>query len=214
VKQTLQREELLDQIVGLERRMFVAVRSSSPSACQQQWHTFATMRRMSHSVLSDEFLESYLSDLQEAFGPAAQAAGCCAAPVLSEQAKLCAPSMRRNFFVEKYARIEDQMPQLNHNPRIAEIMAVELKWFLVVQQTFPELLRSSDAFQRYEQAELETYSDNSLELMFRDVSTAEAAGRNLVEERYENLSRMLGFSSIAQMIASSSSEKNGGRYVE
>ena len=207
-----EREQRLKQIIELERRMFIEVRASSPSACQEHLRTFATMRRMSHSVLSDEFLESFLDDLREAF-TAKPSEGCCISPSLSEHANLVSSSPRRNFFVEKYARIEGQIPPLKHSPLIADIMQIELGWFLEVQRKYPTLLRSNEAFQAYEQAELETYSDRSLQLLFCDVGAALQAGRNLVEERYENLSLMLGFSSIAQMIANSSPDSNGGCHV-
>ncbi len=189
------REQLLTAIIGLEERMFRAVKSSSPSACQQHLRTFAIMRRMSHCVLSDETLSSYLQDLQSAFEPAG-ATGCCIAPSLSELNAPSGTELRRNFFNEKYARIEGLIPPLKQSPVIDEIVAIESVWFHDLQGRFPKLLHSSGAFESYERAELETYSDRTLDLYAVDLRSAAEQGRNMVEERYRNLYSVLGLGTL------------------
>jgi hypothetical protein len=192
----LSHDQLLDAIIGLEERMFVAVRASAPSDCQQHLQTFRRMRRMAHYVLSDDTLRSYLQDLREASEPNTPD-GCCMVPSLSEikQAKDALP--KRNFFTEKYARIEDLIPPLNDNPAIDKILAIETQWFQELQGRYPKLLQKTGAFERYARAELETYSDRTLAYHFRDIQAAKDAGRNLVEERYAKLCEMLKLESLA-----------------
>lgn len=179
----ISREQLLGTIVGLEEKMFVSVKASSLSACQQHLRTFAKMRRMSHSVLSNQTLISYLQDLQDAFEPI-ETTECSNPPTLSEMSTQSKGELRRNFFTEKYARIEGLIPPLKESPVIDEIVATETAWFHNLQTRIPGLLHASGAFEIYEHAELETYSDRTLELYARDIRAAAKQGRNLVEERY------------------------------
>jgi hypothetical protein len=193
----LSHEQLLDNIIALEERMFRAVKASTPSECQQQLPTFRTMRRMAHCVLSDQTLASYLQDLREASEPNTPDS-CCMVPSLSEFPSLEDSLPRRNFFTEKYARIEDLIPPLNDNPAIDKILAIESAWFRDLQSRYPRLLQTTGAFERYARAELETYSDRTLSYHLRDIEAAQAAGRNLVEERYTKLCEMLKLGSLAE----------------
>ena len=47
--------------------------------------------------------------------------------------------------------------------------------------------------------ELETFSDTTLTLLYRDVLEAREAGRNLVRERYESLFAKLGQGTLADV---------------
>ena len=70
---------------------------------------------------------------------------------------------------------------------------------------YPQLFRSTstEALALYFRSELETLSDQTLELYFQDVSKALNVGRNLAEERYAFLAQMLGYSSIDDWIKAS-----------
>jgi len=185
----LSREQLLDAIIALEERMFVTVKASSPSECQKHLHAFRTMRRMGHSVISDETLASYLQDLREASAPKTEDGSDV--PDLPGYRK---PS--RNFFTEKYARIDNQIPLLNDNPVIDEIVAIESAWFHQLRSRFPGLLHESGSFERFTHSELETYSDRTLALFARDMRAAKEQGRNLVEERYRFLYQTLDLGTL------------------
>lgn len=206
--QSLSHEQLLQAVIALEKRMFVAVKASSPSACQQHLHTFETMRRMSHCVLSDETLSSYLQDLQDAFEPV-QASGCCVAPSLSGVNTPAQTELLRNFFSEKYARIEGLIPPLKSNPVIDEIVVVESAWFRDLQSRFPHLLHATGAFEAYERAELETYSDRTLASYARDLHAATQQGRNLVEERYRFLYKTLGLGTLEEPLLAPAHHSQG-----
>ena len=172
------RESLLDQIVGREWDMMKAVVSDGRSLCQERPGTFRAMREMSHSVLSRDTLASYLGDLRNA-----EAEG-------------------RNLVTEKYARMEGQIPPLSQCPLIPRIVSIESAWMKELCDAYPLTFQASVAyFTRYESCELETYSDPTLTLLYRDVLAALEGGRNLVRERYEHLFEAQGQGTLAEVEA-------------
>lgn len=170
------REELLKQIIEIEIDMFERVRTTEPSLCKDTPETFKTMRRMSHSALSADTLESYLEDLQKA-----NAAG-------------------RNLLTEKYARMDNNIPPLKVNPAIGKIVEMEERWMKELSGKYPYTFnRGSNEFKIYLSSELETYSDKTLELYLNDVSKADGEGRNLAEEQYTTLFQQIGYHSIDEV---------------
>jgi hypothetical protein len=171
-----EREALVDEIVEREWEMMRAVVSDGPSLCQERPGTFRAMREMSHSVLSRDTLASYLGDLRNA-----RVDG-------------------RNLVTEKYARMEGKIPPVSDCPLIPKIVAIESAWMDALCAAFPLTLKAAVGyFARYETSELETYSDATLTLLYRDVLAAREAGRDLVRERYENLFRDLGQGTLAEV---------------
>jgi hypothetical protein len=146
------KEELIGRIVTIELAMFSRVKAVEPAACQQMPETFRTMRRMSHSALSTDTLASYLQDLQSAV------------------------TQGRNLVTEKYARMDNLIPPINRNPLIKSIVALESFWLRDLHERFPLAVRCDGRFEVYALGELETYSDQTLALYFRDVESAVEAG--------------------------------------
>ena len=167
-------EELLKSIIEIELDMFERVRTAEPSLCKDRPETFKVMRRMTHSLLPTEILESYLEDLHKA-----KAEG-------------------RNLLAEKYARMDNKIPPLKTNPTIDEIVEIEARWMEQLSEKYPHTFKGGSGFKIYLSSELETYSDKTLELYFEDVSKAEKAKKNLAEERYTMLLQQIGYSSIAE----------------
>jgi hypothetical protein len=170
-------EELLHDIVSIELRMFLTVQTSGPTTCQEQPETFKLMRRAGFHVLSTETLESYLQDLEEA---------------LDED---------RNLITLKYARIDELIPCLNDNPIIDKIVEIEERWLKELEKKYPLTFRNRADFAAgiYLRSELETYSDRTLELYYKDVCKALAKDRNLTAERYTYLFKQIGYNSIDAM---------------
>jgi hypothetical protein len=168
------REQFLNDIVALELRMFMAIEPSTPSFCQEQPDAFKLMRRASYQVLSDETLESYLNDLQEAIDEG------------------------RNLIELKYARIDNLITSLSNNPLIEKIVEIEGKWLKELEKRYPLTFTSRADFAAgvYLRSELETYSDKTLELYYKDVCKAVEEGRNLTAERYTYLFKQTGYDSI------------------
>ena len=102
---------------------------------------------MSFTVLSGETLQSYYEDLRFA---------------LQEQ---------RNLVWEKYARMDNLIPVINENWLIPKIVEIETEWMETLHKRFPHAIQNGPQFANYERSELETYSDQTLELYYRDVLT-------------------------------------------
>ena len=170
------KSDLINQISGIELDMFEQVRTAMPALCQERPETFKVMRGMTHSVLSTETLSSYLEDLQKA-----RADG-------------------KNLLTEKYARIDNQIPPLKANPVIDDIVKRESRWMKKLSQKYPHIFKGEAAsFEPYLSSELETYSDKTLELYFRDVCQAEKEERSLAQERFTKLFQQIGYTSIAEV---------------
>jgi hypothetical protein len=175
-----EREALIEEIVGREWDMMRAVVSDGRSLCQERPGTFRAMREMSHSVLSRDTLASYLGDLRNA-----EVEG-------------------RNLVTEKYARMEGQIPPVSECPLIPRIVSIESAWMKELCETYPRtFLAAAGSFARYESCELETYSDSTLMLLYRDVLAAREGGRNLVRERYEHLFAAQGQGTLTEVEAKS-----------
>lgn len=175
---------LIDRIIECEWTMFRRVRASRPTACQEDEKTFRLMRWVSHSVLPEDVLQSLLDDLE--------AAG----------------NRGRNLMTEKYARMENLIPLLQDNPLIPRIVAVEAEWMQQLTEQFPLTFPGSGlAFKRYIACELETWSAGTIEKLHRFVMDALENNRNLVYERYTNLFRRLGYSSIEEREAATWRER-------
>lgn len=170
------REALVQEIVDREWEMMRNVVSDGRSLCQERPGTFRAMREMTHSVLSRDTLASYAGDLRNA------------------------ALEGRNLVTEKYARMEGKIPPVSECPLIARIVAIESAWMHDLCEAFPLTFRSAVTyFERYESCELETFSDATLTLLYRDVLAARESGRNLVRERYESLFGKLGQGTLAEV---------------
>ncbi|MEG0830756.1 MAG: DUF4125 family protein [Acidaminococcaceae bacterium] len=174
---TTEKTLLLDKIIDNEQKMFIKVKSVEPACCQSMLKTFRAMRAMSFSVLNMDTLESYYRDLQEAV-----IAG-------------------RNLVTEKYARMDNLIPVINDNPIIIEIVNIEREWLWQLHEQFPLTIRLQGEFSNYASCELETYSNETLGLYYRDLFIAKTAGKNLVAERYLYLYQKMGFTSLAEVEA-------------
>jgi len=165
----------LKSIIEIELDMFERVRSAEPSLCKDKPETFKTMRKLTHSVLSTETLESYLGDLHKA------------------------KAVSRNLLTEKYARMDNKIPPLKTNPTIDNVVKIEERWMKELSEKHPHTFKVGTSFKVYLSSELETYSDKTLALYLKDVSKAEEEGRNLAGERYTMLFKQMGYGSIAEV---------------
>jgi len=166
--------DLVNQVVELELDMFERVRTAEPSLCQEKPEAFKSMRAMTHSVLSQETLESYLDDLQQANMDG------------------------KNLLTLKYARMDSKIPPLKKNPVIDNIVKIEEHWMTELSLRYPRVVKGAPGFSVYLSSELETYSDRTLDLYFGDVTRAESEGRNLAEDRYNWLFEKIGYGSIIE----------------
>jgi len=167
---------LIEKIIAEEQKMFLSVNAREHSACQDQPETFKLMRWMSHSVLSQATLASYLVDLESAH------------------------EEERNLMTEKYARMENLIPPIKNSPVIHDIAAIELRWMRAFRKKYPRIIQDNPAdFERYLRCEYETYSDCTLHLLNKDIQNALSRNLNLVELRYRNLFKRMGYDSLDEV---------------
>jgi hypothetical protein len=183
-------DELIKEILDMELEMFLSVPADGEYSCQSQPESFRLHRGVQFSIWSRDTLESYLHDLRQARNRGV------------------------NLMTIKYARMDDIIPRENHNPLIEEIAAIQCRWQQELFEKYPGLMAgarplspsndgapSSDSaaqtsFETYLRGELETYSDNTLSLLYRDMTDLQNRGINGSERVYERLTGELGYKSI------------------
>ena len=180
-----EKEKLIEDILELELAMFLNVRSRYPASCQENPDAFRFHRRAQFSVWSEETLLSYLDDLFKA----------------KEQG--------HNLMTLKYARMENLIPPLNGNPIIDVIVQMQLEAQREMFSRYPNILGQgrplendslgATSFKTYLRGELETYSDRTLNLLYRDIQQVKDRGENWAQQLYTNLARNLGYSSLNEL---------------
>ncbi|MGD9045442.1 MAG: DUF4125 family protein [Desulfobacterales bacterium] len=180
------KDKLIAKIVELELDMFVAVPGDTHYSCQQDAAGFGLHRRAQFSIWSEETLRSYLDDLYRA------------------------AKAGRNLMTIKYARMQNLIPPEKRNPLIEEIVVIQCRWQREMAKKYPYLmggarhLTGSDdsnedtSFETYLRGELETYSDNTIKLLYKDMMGYLQMGANGSEKIYEHLVKEMGYSSIKE----------------
>jgi Protein of unknown function (DUF4125) len=175
---------IIERIIELELEMFLAVPADDRYSCQEDPEGFRLHRRAQFSVWSEDTLQSYLDDLHRA------------------------KKNGVNLMTIKYARMDNLLPAENRSPQIIKIVAIQLRWQTEMVQKYPHLMAgarhlsgtedSTDntSFETYLSAELETYSDATLALFYRDILEYAKAGISGSEKIYAYLVRALGYDTI------------------
>lgn len=179
------REFLIKSILNIELSMFLKVNGESNAPCQEQPDAFKKIRGSIYEFWSDEMLESYFNDL-----------------VVAERND-------RNLVFEKYARMDNKIPQTNTNPLIGKIVDIEQKWQEELKVKYPaiydhscrdmNLAADGSNFKVYLASELETYSDKTLEKYYDHVKTAFDKGENQSVEMLGRLAEKSGIDSLEKL---------------
>ncbi len=170
------KKELIKEIVDEEYRMFKSLFIKNSDRCKDNPKTFKLVRWAYFSVLSNETLQSYLNDLKEA------------------------RKHGRNLLEEKYARMDELIPQIKENPLIDEIVTIRLNWMKELASKYPHVFEMNEkSFANYLRSELETYSDRTLELIYKDLKEALKRGRNLLKDQYEYIFSKIGYNSLEEV---------------
>ncbi len=185
-----ERDELIQEILETELKMFLSVRAREPVSCQQDPTGFRTNRAAQFSVWSEQTLASYREDLEKAV----------------EQG--------RNLMTLKYARMEDLIPKLHDDilvdNLIDQIVTIQVEWQKEMMAKYPFLMkrgrpldegeqaRRTTSFVKYLRGELETYSADTLAHLYRDVTESQTNDRNMTQAIYENLVKNHGYGSIEE----------------
>ena len=186
------KDKLISNILDIEVNMFLTVTTKQKSSCQNYPESFKIHRRAQFIPWSAETLESYLNDLR------------------------AAEKNNINLMKFKYARMDNLIPTVNDNPLIKKITGILLDWQEVFFENYPNIAMkarpvsssgntmNTTSFETYLSGELETYSNKTLELLYKDVMGKKSRGINMSEEIYTYLVTSLGYESLQDV-----EEKNG-----
>lgn len=181
-----EKDVLIDNILEIELRMFLSVPSRERAACQDHPEEFKRNRRAQFSTWSADTLGSYLNDL------------------------LLCQKYEKNIMTLKYGRMEGILPRINEDPLIDRIADVQVKWQGEMFDRYPKIMgraRALDSsgdtpahtsFETYLRGELETYSHETLRLLYEDVKRFLARNANMNEALYAHLVKSLGYGSLAE----------------
>ena len=203
------RDTMIREILDMELGMFLSVAAREPVSCRQDTKGFRVTRGAQFSVWSEEALASYRDDLESAI------------------------AQERNLMTLKYARMENLIPNLHDDllveNLIEQIVAIQVGWQKEMMAKYPCLIErgrplqeteagtQTTSFVNYLRGELETYSADTLALLYRDVTESRDRNENLTEQIYANLVKGLGYASIeeaeeaAELKAKGENRKGKGR---
>lgn len=195
-------KELVDKIVAIEWPMFFGVNNAGGKAsCQMDPATFHIMRESQYNAWSDELLQSYLNDLEEA-----RKAG---RNIMTEKYG----RMMEYTAPDEYARIKDRLPVIDPEVKklVDEIVGVHLRWKEELDRKYPNLsdrgrpLRSKDdnrfgqpSLETYMRAELQSLSPKSAALYHKETMDRLEQNRSEAEENLLNQVKQYGFTSLEE----------------
>jgi hypothetical protein len=195
------KEDLVSKIIEREWDMFQNVNNiGGKASCQQNYQTFEMMRYSQAMSWSDDTLESYLEDLQDA------------------------QKNERNLLTEKYARMMESTSPLEYvqiegllpplDPEVLEIIdqivTIMINWEEEVIDKYPYVarrgrpLRSSEdtlfatSIETYLRSELSTYSLKTLKLYLENVLNQKAENINGSELIHINTVKRYGYKSLEE----------------
>lgn len=178
----MEKSIMIEKIIKLEWDAFDQTDNIGGRAdCQDEWKTFYIMRRSQYLTWTDELLESYMSDLEEA------------------------NLQGRNLIAEKYGRMmESTNPEeyekikgviLSHSVErkkiTEEIVAIQVTWMEEFAKENPSLAQNmrvihtaedtpdTTSYETYLRGEMGTYSDKTLRLYGYFIVTLYKEGKNL-----------------------------------
>lgn len=176
--------DIINEIVECELIMFLSVPAEGDPACRESPDNFRMHRSAQFSSWSEDTLSSYLKDLETA------------------------EIKGRNLMTYKYARMDELIPSENNNPLIESIISAQISWQKQIIEEYPKLMQNGRgltddddsvlevSFERYLRAELESYSERTLELLSADVNVYIKDGVNMSERIYLNLVRNYGLETL------------------
>jgi hypothetical protein len=181
-----EKKSRIEDILNIELRMFLSVSSHEKASCQDHPEEFKRNRRAQFSTWSTATLSSYFNDL------------------------LLAEKDGKNLMTFKYGRMGDLIPCINEDPLIDMIVGVQLVWQKEMFEKYPNVMggartleSSGDtpvhtSFATYLRGELETYSHETLRLLYEDVKGYRKNNGNMNHALYAHLVKSYGYRSLEE----------------
>jgi len=180
------KKKWVEDILDIELRMFLSVSSLEKASCQDHPEEFMRNRRAQFSTWSTATLSSYFNDL------------------------LLAEKDGKNLMTLKYGRMGNLIPCINEDSLIDRIVEVQLIWQREIIEKYPNVMggarpleSSGDtpghtSFETYLRGELETYSHETLRLLYEDVKRYRKSNGNMNHALYTHLIKSYGYRSLEE----------------
>ena len=193
------KELLVEKLVHLEWENFDKVKNEGGRAnCQDDWGTFSIMRTSQYQTWTEEMLESYIQDFEEA---------------MKKDWNLITEKygrMMESTAPERFNEIKDQFPFLPKEKQaiIEEIVKIQVTWMEEFASEFPNMAGNSrvihtyedtpfsTSFETYLRGELKTYSNRTLDLYGRFIVSYLQSGKNLTKDIMSNTAFLYGYESL------------------
>lgn len=193
------KEEYIKTIVLLEWEAFDRVQNEGGRAyCQDDFFTFNIMRRSQYMTWNMEMLECYISDFRRANQEGRN--------LITEKYG----RMMESTAPKKYAEIKGAFPTTSSEKMtiINEIVKIQVSWMEEFAKKYPNaayearsIHTSEDtpyntSYETYLRGELQTYSDDLLDLYGRFIASLWHEKKNLAQMTMENSARLYGYESL------------------
>ena len=199
MKITKHKEELVDRLVKLEWQNFDKVENEGGRAdCQDDWGTFSIMRTSQYLTWTEEMLQSYIQDFEDAMARGWN--------LITEKYG----RMMESTAPKRFEEIKNQFPALAEEKKviIEEIVKIQVRWMEEFALEYPCMAGNSRAIHTYEdtfystsfetylRGEMRTYSDRTLDLYGRFIVSYLQAGKNLTKDIMSNTALLYGYESL------------------
>ncbi len=196
------KKALVQELVRLEWEAFDKVDNEGGRAdCQDDWNTFSVMRTSQYATWTEEMLRSYIHD----FHTANDNGWNLIAEKYARMMESTAPI--------RYEQIKDSLPKVPEEKKeiINAIVQIQVSWMETFAEKYPKAASNArsihakedtpinTSYETYLRGELETYSDETLDLYGRFIAKLCGEEKNLAEMIMYNTALLYGYESLEDL---------------
>lgn len=193
------KKKIVEEIINLEWKQFTNVKNEGGRAeCQDEKNTFYIMRKSQYMTWSEELLISFYKDLRNADKKGWN--------LISEKYA----RMMKYTSPDRYRKIEPKLPVIDKKryPLQEDIIKIQVTWMEEFSDFFPKIAGKSryihsyedredeTSYETYLRGEIETYSDDTLNIYIKFINELKEKKINLVYEILNNTAKLYGYDSV------------------
>lgn len=196
------KEQLVFDITRLEWDMFQHVYNTGGRAsCQDNPDTFFKMRMSQWLAYSEDVLISYEQDCKSAIEKGDNL-------IWQKYAR-----MMETTYPEEYETVKKYLPEISQESRekTEEIVKIHMEWDAFMAEHYPNIRKrgrvastgedspeAGSSMESYLRCELLSYSEKTLELIYRETKAAYEQGENLLRDMIANEVQFYGYASLEE----------------